>query len=121
VEPVCVRLAEHLPDDSWLAPLLCQQGEPCLPVGCVAGCRFTSPLRWRAIVDERDRNSFLDFWKLRSSQSGTELINLFTTQPICARLLCPGDLGDHYQTVYAKEPGSLKCRPQVAPYLETVV
>lgn len=101
-----VRLAEHLPDDAWLALLLCQQGDP---FGCGLrdgmSIRFSSELN--AIVERQDAN-IPRLWKLRFSQSGTKLIDLFYQlgQPIRYEYVsAPWDL-EYYQTVYAKEPGS---------------
>jgi S-adenosylmethionine:tRNA ribosyltransferase-isomerase len=101
-----VRLAGHLPDDSWLALLLCQQGDP---FGC--GLRDGMSIRFgpelSAIVEKQDTN-IPCLWKLRFSQSGTELIDSFyqVGQPIRYEYVsAPWDL-EYYQTVYAKEPGS---------------
>jgi S-adenosylmethionine:tRNA ribosyltransferase-isomerase len=101
-----VRLAEHLPDDSWLALLLCQQGDP---FGC--GLRDGMSIRFSAelsaIVEKQDIH-IPRLWKLRFSQSGTELIDSFyhVGQPIRYEYVsAPWDL-EYYQTVYAKEPGS---------------
>lgn len=101
-----VRLAEHLPDDSWLALLLCQQGEP-FACGLRSGMQIYFSPQLSALVEERDPQ-IPRLWKLRFSQSGTELINLFYRlgQPIRYEYVsAPWDL-DYYQTVYAKEPGS---------------
>jgi S-adenosylmethionine:tRNA ribosyltransferase-isomerase len=101
-----VRLAEHLPDDSWLALLLCQQGEP-FACGLRSGMQIHFSSQLSASVEARDRN-IPRLWKLRFSESGTELINLIYRlgQPIRYEYVsAPWDL-DYYQTVYAKEPGS---------------
>jgi S-adenosylmethionine:tRNA ribosyltransferase-isomerase len=61
----------------------------------------------KAIVEERDPD-IPRLWKLRFSQSGTELIDSFYQlgQPIRYEYVsAPWDL-EYYQTVYAKEPGS---------------
>lgn len=107
-EGICmqVRLAEHLPDDSWLALLLCQQGEP-FACGLQIGMQIHFSPRLGAIVEGRDR-TIPRLWKLRFSQSGTELIDALYQlgQPIRYEYVsAPWDL-DYYQTVYAKEPGS---------------
>jgi S-adenosylmethionine:tRNA ribosyltransferase-isomerase len=101
-----VRLAGRLPDDAWSALLLCQQGDP---FGC--GLRSGMAIRFSpelsAIVEAPDRHN-PRLWKLRFSQSGTELINSFyhLGQPIRYEYVsAPWDL-EYYQTVYAKEPGS---------------
>lgn len=101
-----VRISEHLPDDSWLALLLCQQGEP-FACGLRSGMQIHFSPQLSAIVEARDRN-IPRLWKLRFSKSGTELINLLyhLGQPIRYEYVsAPWDL-DYYQTVYAKEPGS---------------
>jgi S-adenosylmethionine:tRNA ribosyltransferase-isomerase len=79
-----VRLAQHLPDDSWLALLVCKAGDP-FGCGLRAGMRleFTEDLTGE-VFDRDPRIPRL--WKIRFSKTGTEL--------------------DYYQTVYAKEPGS---------------
>jgi S-adenosylmethionine:tRNA ribosyltransferase-isomerase len=101
-----VRLAEHLPDDSWLALLLCEEGDP---FGC--GLRSSMQIEFAhglfATVLERDER-IPRLWKLRFSVSGTEFLDLVyrVGQPIRYEYLsAPWDL-DYYQTVYAKEPGS---------------
>jgi S-adenosylmethionine:tRNA ribosyltransferase-isomerase len=101
-----VRLAEHLPDDSWLALLLCEQGDP---FGC--GLRPAMQIDFAegltATVLERDTR-IPRLWKLRFSASGTELVDLIYRlgRPIRYEYVsAPWDL-DYYQTVYATEPGS---------------
>jgi S-adenosylmethionine:tRNA ribosyltransferase-isomerase len=101
-----VRLAERLPDDSWLALLLCEQGDP---FGC--GLRpqmqiqFSEELAATAI----DRDARIPrLWRLRFTKSGTELVDLIYRlgKPIQYEYVsAPWDL-DYYQTVYAREPGS---------------
>ncbi|OUL35772.1 S-adenosylmethionine:tRNA ribosyltransferase-isomerase [Nostoc sp. 106C] len=101
-----VRLAEHLPDDSWLALLLCQQGDP-FACGLRSGMQIHFSSQLCALVEERDR-TIPRLWKLRFSQSGTDLIDALYQlgQPIRYEYVsAPWDL-DYYQTVYAKEPGS---------------
>jgi S-adenosylmethionine:tRNA ribosyltransferase-isomerase len=101
-----VRLAGRQADDAWLALLLCQQGDP---FGC--GLRSGMAIRFSpelsAVVEANDQD-IPRLWKLRFSQSGTELINSFYRlgQPIRYEYVsAPWDL-EYYQTVYAKEPGS---------------
>lgn len=101
-----VRLAQHLPDDSWLALLLCQQGEA-FTCGLRSGMSIHFSPQLSAIVGERDRN-IKRLWKLRFSVGGTKLIDLLYQlgQPIRYEYVsAPWDL-DYYQTVYAREPGS---------------
>lgn len=101
-----VRLAERLPDDLWLALLLCEKGDP---FGCglqpAMQIQFAEGLS--ATVLERDAR-IPRLWKLRFSISGTELVDLIYRlgKPIRYEYVsAPWDL-DYYQTVYATEPGS---------------
>ncbi|PYK40033.1 MAG: S-adenosylmethionine:tRNA ribosyltransferase-isomerase [Verrucomicrobia bacterium] len=101
-----VRLAERLPDDSWLALLLCEQGDP---FGCNLreGMQIDFAEGLNARVIARDEN-ISRLWKLRFSISGTQLVDLIYRlgKPIRYEYVsAPWDL-DYYQTVYATEPGS---------------
>ena len=101
-----VRLAEHLPDDSWLALLLCEQGDP-FGCGLRAGMQIDFAEGLNATVISRDEN-IPRLWKLRFSISGTQLVDLIYRlgKPIRYEYIpAPWDL-DYYQTVYATEPGS---------------
>ncbi len=101
-----VRLAERLPDGSWLALLLCEQGDP---FGC--GLRPAMQIEFAegltATVEERDAR-IPRLWKLRFSISGAEFVDAIYRlgKPIRYEYVsAPWDL-DYYQTVYATEPGS---------------
>jgi S-adenosylmethionine:tRNA ribosyltransferase-isomerase len=101
-----VRLAERLPDGSWLALLLCEQGDP-FSCGLRAGMQIEFAEGLAATVLERYAN-IPRLWKLRFSISGTELVDLIYRlgKPIRYEYVsAPWDL-DYYQTVYATEPGS---------------
>jgi S-adenosylmethionine:tRNA ribosyltransferase-isomerase len=101
-----VRLAERLPDDSWLALLICEQGDP-FGCGLRVGMQINFTEDLNATVLERDEN-IPRLWKLRFSISGTQLVDLIYRlgKPIRYEYVsAPWDL-DYYQTVYAKEPGS---------------
>jgi len=101
-----VRLAERLPDDSWLALLLCEQGDP-FGFGLRAGMQIEFAEGLAATVLERDEN-IPRLWQLRFSISGAQLVDLIYRlgKPIRYEYVsAPWDL-DYYQTVYAKEPGS---------------
>lgn len=101
-----IRLAQHLPDDSWLALLLCQKGNP-FSCGLRGGMQIDFGQGLTGTVYDRDEN-IPRLWKLRFSKSGTELIDLLYRlgRPIRYEYVsAPWDL-DYYQTVYAKEPGS---------------
>src|SRR5437660_2734731 len=101
-----VRLAERLPDDSWLALLLCEQGDP-FGCGLRAGMQIEFAEGLAATVLDRDEN-ISRLWQLRFSISGTQLVDLIYRlgKPIRYEYVsAPWDL-DYYQTVYATEPGS---------------
>ncbi len=101
-----VRLAEHLPDDSWLALLLCDKGDP-FGCGLRAGMQIDFGNGFNASVLERDQR-VPRLWRLRFSAVGTQLVDLIYRlgKPIRYEYVsAPWDL-DYYQTVYAKEPGS---------------
>jgi S-adenosylmethionine:tRNA ribosyltransferase-isomerase len=101
-----VRLAERLPDGSWLALLVCEQGDP-FGCGLRAGMQIEFAHELAATVLERDTN-IPRLWKLHFSISGTELIDQIYRlgKPIRYEYVsAPWDL-DYYQTVYATEPGS---------------
>lgn len=101
-----LRLAQHLPDDSWLALLLCQRGEP-FACGLRSGMQIDFGQGLTGLVFDRDQQ-IPRLWRLRFSKSGTELVDLLYRlgQPIRYEYVsAPWDL-DYYQTVYAKEPGS---------------
>jgi S-adenosylmethionine:tRNA ribosyltransferase-isomerase len=100
------RLAQRLPDGSWLALLLCEQGDP-FGCGLRAGMQIEFAEKLAATVLERDTN-IPRLWRLRFSISGTELVDLIYRlgKPIRYEYVsAPWDL-DYYQTVYATEPGS---------------
>src|SRR6266403_1876780 len=101
-----VRLAERLPEGSWLALLVCEQGDP-FGCGLRAGMQIEFAEGLAATVLERDAN-IPRLWKIRFSISGTELVDLIYRlgKPIRYEYVsAPWDL-DYYQTVYATEPGS---------------
>jgi S-adenosylmethionine:tRNA ribosyltransferase-isomerase len=101
-----VRLAEHLPDDSWLALLVCRGGEP-FSCGLRPGLRLIFGAGLTATVHERDRH-IPRLWRLRFSRGGGELIDLLYRlgRPVrYEHVGRPWGL-DYYQTVYARQPGS---------------
>ena len=98
-----VRLAEHLPDDSYLA-LLLFDGKPFTPRGS-RGIEFGQGLD--CSVYSRDER-IPHLWKIRFSVSGSRLLSLIYRlgRPIrYDHVPHPWSL-EHYQNVYAKEPGS---------------
>lgn len=101
-----VRLAEHLPDDSWLALLLCQRGDP-FSCGLRSGMQISFGEGLTGAVEERDEH-IPRLWRMRFSKSGAELMNQLYRlgRPIRYEYVsAPWNL-DYYQTVYAREPGS---------------
>ncbi len=101
-----VRLAEHLPDDLWLALLLCLKGDP-FSCGLRSGMQIDFGQGLTGTVYDCDQN-IPRLWKIRFSKSGIDLVELLYRlgEPIRYEYVsAPWDL-DYYQTVYAKEPGS---------------
>jgi S-adenosylmethionine:tRNA ribosyltransferase-isomerase len=101
-----VRLAEHLPDDSWLALLRCKKGDP-FSCGLRSCMRINFGQGLTGVVYGSNKNIHR-LWKIRFSKSGAELMELLYRlgQPVRYEYLSvPWDL-DYYQTVYAREPGS---------------
>jgi S-adenosylmethionine:tRNA ribosyltransferase-isomerase len=101
-----IRLAEHLPDDSWLALLLCQRGDP-FACGLRAGMQVEFGEGLTGTIIERDER-IQRLWRMRFSKSGPELIDVLYRlgRPVRYEYVsAPWDL-DYYQTVYAREPGS---------------
>jgi S-adenosylmethionine:tRNA ribosyltransferase-isomerase len=100
------RLAEHLPDDSWLVLLLCEQGDP-FACGLRSGMVINFGDELIGTVIARDEH-IPRLWRMRFSKSGTEFVNEIYRlgQPIRYEYVsAPWNL-DYYQTVYAQEPGS---------------
>jgi S-adenosylmethionine:tRNA ribosyltransferase-isomerase len=101
-----VRLAERLPDGSWLALLICEQGDP-FGCGLRAGMEIQFAEGLAATVVKRD-NNIPRLWKLHFSISGTELVDLIYRlgKPIRYEYISASLDLDYYQTVYATQPGS---------------
>lgn len=100
------RLAEHLPDDTWLVLLLCQEGDP-FECGLHSGMEVQFSDDLVGVVLER-YEPIPRLWRMRFSKSGTDFVNAIYRlgQPIRYEYVsAPWDL-DYYQTVYAQEPGS---------------
>ncbi len=101
-----IRLAEHLPDDSWLALLLCQRGDP-FSCGLRPKMQVDLGHGLTATIHERDER-IPRLWTLSFSKRGSELVNAFylVGRPVRYEYVsAPWGL-DYYQTVYAREPGS---------------
>jgi S-adenosylmethionine:tRNA ribosyltransferase-isomerase len=101
-----VRLAEHLPDDSWLALLVCR-GDDLFGCGLREGLRIDFGRGLTAEVHGRDQH-VPRLWKIRFSSTGVELIDLLYRlgKPVRYEYVAEPWGLDHYQTVYAREPGS---------------
>ncbi len=101
-----ICLAQHLPNQDWLALLLCESGEP-FACGLRPGLQIEFGHNLTAIVGDRDPQ-ISRLWRLSFSQSGTELLNLLYQlgQPVRYEYVVSAWALDDYQTVYAKEPGS---------------
>jgi S-adenosylmethionine:tRNA ribosyltransferase-isomerase len=101
-----LRLAEHLPDDSWLSLLVCRGGDP-FGCGLREGLRIIFGHDLTATVHKRDRD-IPRLWKVRFSHSGAELIDRLYRlgRPVRYEHVSEPWGLDYYQTVYAREPGS---------------
>jgi S-adenosylmethionine:tRNA ribosyltransferase-isomerase len=99
-----VRLAERLPDNSWL---LLQKSEAAVGDEPYVGMNveFGEGLNCRLL--ERDQR-IPRLWKLSFSESGTRLLDLIyrVGQPVRYNYLSAPWQLDYYQNVYATEPGS---------------
>jgi S-adenosylmethionine:tRNA ribosyltransferase-isomerase len=101
-----LRLAERLPNGSWLALLICQAGQR-FACGLREGLELEFGHGLRALVHERD-GRIPRLWRVSFSASGADLLDLFyrVGRPIRYEYVsAPWGL-DYYQTVYAREPGS---------------
>ena len=67
------RLAEHLPDDSWLVLLLCQDGDP-FACGLRRGMEISFGGDLTGTVIERDER-IPRLWQMRFSKSGTAFVD----------------------------------------------
>ena len=101
-----VRLAEHLPDDGWLALLICQRGDP-FGCGLRPGMDIVFGEGLTATVHYQDEH-IPRLWKIHFSQSGSALMDLLHRlgRPIRYEYVSAPWPLDYYQTVYAREPGS---------------
>lgn len=101
-----IRLAQRLPNQDWLALLVCESGEP-FACGLRSGMQIDFGRDLTATVGDRD-SQIPRLWQLRFSQSGTKLLDLLYQlgQPIRYEYVASAWGLDDYQTVYAKEPGS---------------
>jgi S-adenosylmethionine:tRNA ribosyltransferase-isomerase len=102
-----VRLAELLPDGTWLALLVQspQKAENVVTQGSIL--EFGQDLRCEVL--EQDKR-IPRLWKLRFSKSGTEFLDLVYRigQPIRYRYLSAPWRLSYYQNVYALQPGAVE-------------
>jgi S-adenosylmethionine:tRNA ribosyltransferase-isomerase len=101
-----VRLAQHRPDGSWLALLVCRDGPP---FGCDLrpGARLHAGGDLGAVLGERDAR-VPRLWSLRFSHDGADFFDRLHRlgRPVRYEYVAaPWPLED-YQTVYATHPGS---------------
>lgn len=104
-QPSEVRLAEHLPDDSWLVLFLYEKDDYSSDLNSGQKIDFNSGLS--AVIENRDsRNPRL--WKVKFSEKGADLINYFYEigQPIRYGYISVPLPLEYYMTVFAKDPGS---------------
>jgi S-adenosylmethionine:tRNA ribosyltransferase-isomerase len=104
--PVEVRLAERLPDGSWLALLLCRGGE-LFACGLRSGMTLDFSDELSAEVCERNTN-INRLWRLKFSEDGQRFFELIYAlgKPIRYEYVSSAWSLDQYQTIYATEPGS---------------
>jgi len=101
-----IRLAEHLPDDSWLVLFLDEKGNPYFK-SLKAGLQIEFGSGLSAIVENKDKSN-PRLWRIRFSETGAAFINLIYQigQPIHYDYVSANFPIDYYQTIYAREPGS---------------
>ncbi len=105
-----LRLAEHLPDDSWLALLVCTAptGEPQgFVCGLKEGMKISFSENTKAQVLARDKN-ISRLWRLKFEDSNAALIEKLYKigRPIRYEYVPQEWPIDFYQNIYASEPGS---------------
>ena len=111
-----VRLAHHLPDDSWLGLLLCRRSDP-FSCGLRRGMEIQFGEGLTATVTDRDQ-TIPRLWKLRFSRSGVDLVDTIYRigRPVRYEYVsAPWNL-DYYQTVYANQPGSAEMPSAGRPF-----
>jgi S-adenosylmethionine:tRNA ribosyltransferase-isomerase len=101
-----VRLAEHLPDDSWLVLFLDANSDQ-IHRDLKSGLKIEFGSGLSATLEKRDLlNPRL--WKIKFSETGAELIDLFYRigKPIHYGYISAPLPLEYYMTVFAKDPGS---------------
>lgn len=104
-QPSEIRLAGHLPDDSWLVLILYETDSKKSKPKPGQKIEFDAGLS--AVIERKDyRNPRL--WKIKFSETGADLINLFYKigQPIRYGYISAPLPLEYYLTVFAKDPGS---------------
>jgi len=104
-----LRLAERLPDDTWLALLVCQGADPAAPFSCGIhqGMELALGEGLTAEIGERDKR-IPRLWRVRFSESGAKLLDILYRigSPIRYEYVSAPWSLDYYQNVYAGQPGS---------------
>lgn len=101
-----VRLAEHLSDDNWLVLFLFDKTNR-NQTNPESGLKIEFDAGLNAIVEKRDSYN-PRLWKVKFSESGAELIDLFYEigQPIRYGYISVPLPLEYYMTVFAIDPGS---------------
>lgn len=101
-----IRLAEHLPDDSWLVLILSDKNRKNHNT-IKSGLKIEFKTGLSAVIDKRDSYN-PRLWKVRFSETGAELINIFYEigQPIRYGYISVPLPLEYYMTVFAVDPGS---------------
>ncbi len=105
-QPSEVRLAEHLPDDTWLV-LFLFDNEKQKNALIYPGQKIEFDSGLSAVVEKKDsRNPRL--WKIKFSESGAALIDIFYQigKPIRYGYISAPLPLEYYMTVFAIDPGS---------------
>jgi S-adenosylmethionine:tRNA ribosyltransferase-isomerase len=101
-----VRLAEHLPDDSWLV-LFLYQDKNHFHSNLKSGLKIEFESGLSATIIERNKHN-PRLWKIKFSAKGPELINIFYQigKPIHYGYISAPLPLEYFLTVFAKDPGS---------------
>ena len=101
-----IRLAEHLPDDSWLVLILNDKINN-NKSNLKAGLKIEFDSGLTATIEKRDTYN-PRLWKVNFSAGGPELINIFYKigKPIHYGYISAPLPLEYYLTVFAKDPGS---------------
>ncbi len=110
-----VRLAQHLPDDTWLALLVCKAGDP-FGCGLRAGMQLEFSQELTGEVFDRDAR-IPRLWKIRFSKTGTELIDLIYRigQPVRYEYVSRRGIWIITKPFTRRNRARLRCRQPGAP------